>query len=126
MKEILLTGAGRMMKLLAVCTALCMSALWAAGRLELLGGLVAGYATGLAWYGVMFGRLWRSADMTAAQAKQQILIGAALRLLLMVTVFWAAVQVSFGQFLAVAAGFGIVYVLGMALLMLANRKLFSQ
>lgn len=126
MKEILLTGAGRMMKSLAVCTALCVSTLWAAGRLELLAGLVAGYATGLVWYGLMFGRLWRSADMTVSQAKQQIIVGAALRLLLMTAVFWAAVQVSFGQFLAVVAGFGIVYVLGMALLMLANKRLFSQ
>ena len=53
-------------------------------------------------------------------------MGAVLRLLLMGAVFWAAIQVSFGQFLATVAGFGIVYVLGMVLLMLANRKLFRQ
>ena len=74
----------------------------------------------------MFGRLWRSADMTVSQAKQQVVVGAILRLLLMGAVFWAAIQVSFGQFLATVAGFGIVYVLGMVLLMLANRKLFRQ
>ncbi|MBR0358911.1 MAG: hypothetical protein IIX37_06260 [Selenomonadaceae bacterium] len=126
MREILLTGTRQLLKALAVCTLLCASTLWGMGRPELIGGLMAGYATGLVWYGVMFGRLWRSADMTVSQAKQQVVVGAILRLLLMGAVFWAAIQVSFGQFLATVAGFGIVYVLGMVLLMLANRKLFRQ
>lgn len=126
MREILTTGVRRLFLTLAVCTVCCMPTLYLYGRLELLGGLMAGYATGLAWYGVMFGRLWRSADMTVSQAKQQIVVGAILRLLLMGAVFWAAIQVSFAQFLAVVAGFGLVYVAGLVLLMLANKTLFSR
>ena len=77
----------------------------------------------MVWYGVMFGRLWRSGDMTIAQAKQHVVIGAILRLMLMAVVFWAAIQVSFGQFLATVTGFGMVYVLGMVMLILSARQM---
>lgn len=120
MKEFLLTGTRKLARVLAVCTILFIVNLWAVDRLELLGGLLAGYAVGLVWYGVMFGRLWRSADMSVAQAKRQILIGAVLRWLLMGTVLWAAIQVSFHQFLATVLGFGLVYVAGLVILMLSN------
>ncbi len=122
MREILLTGTRRLAKILAVCTLLGLVNFWAAGKLELMGGLVAGFVLGLAWYGVMFGRLWRSADMSISAAKRQVVVGAVLRLLLMGAVFWAAIQVSFHQFLATVAGFGIVYVSGLVLLMLSNRR----
>lgn len=126
MREIFLTGGVRLLTALGASTVACAAVLAAADRLELLGGLVAGYILGLAWYGVMFGRLWRSAEMTAAQAKQQMVIGMFLRLMLMGAVFWAAIQVSFQQFLAAVAGFSLVYVLGLVMLGLANRQLFRK
>lgn len=122
MREILLTGTKQLLKLLAVCTLVCISVLLSMERLELLGGIFVGYAMGLVWYGVMFGRLWRSAEMSVTQAKRQVVVGAVLRLLLLGVVFWAAIQVSFPQFLAVVAGFGVVYVLALVLLMLTNRR----
>ncbi len=122
MREILLTCTRQLAKILAVCTLLGLVNFWAVGRLELMGGLAAGFVLGLAWYGVMFGRLWRSADMSISAAKRQVVVGAVLRLLLMGAVFWAAIQVSFHQFLATVAGFGIVYVSGLVLLMLSNRR----
>lgn len=122
MREILLTGTRQLAKILAVCTLLGLLNLWAAGRLELMGGLAAGFVLGLAWYGVMFGRLWRSADMGISAAKRQVVVGAFLRLLLMGVVFWAAIQISFHQFLATVIGFGIVYVSGLVMLMLSNRR----
>lgn len=122
MREILLTGAGRLGKALLVCTALAFFALQAADQLSLMAGLLVGYAMGIVWYGIMFGRLWRSADMTAAQAKAQVVVGAVLRWLLLGTVLWASLQVSFHQFLAVVTGFGIVYVLGLILLALTNQS----
>ncbi|MDD3114368.1 MAG: hypothetical protein PHQ44_01365 [Anaerovibrio sp.] len=121
MREILLTGTRRLFRALAVCTLLCLTTLWSVDSLDLLAGIAAGYLTGLIWYGVMFGRLWRSADMTVSQAKRQVVVGAVLRLLLLGAVLWAAIQVSFHQFLAVVTGFGIVYVLGLVVLMLSNR-----
>ena len=121
MREIFLTKARPLAKYLIAGTVLMVVNLWAVGKLELLAGLLAGYGLGMVWYGVMFGRLWRSGDMTIAQAKQHVVIGAILRLMLMTVVFWAAIQVSFGQFLATVTGFGIVYVLGMVMLILSAR-----
>ena len=90
MREILLTHTRKMLLAVAGCTLMAVVSLASAGRLELLMGLAAGYVTGFVWYGVMFGRLWRSADMTVSQAKQQIVVGAVLRFLLTGAVFWAA------------------------------------
>lgn len=126
MKEIFLTGGVRLLTALGIGTVACGVPMAAADKLELLGGLFAGYILGAAWYGVMFGRLWRSAEMTAAQAKQQMVVGMFLRLMLMGAVFWAAIQVSFQQFLAAVGGFGLVYVLGLVMLGLANRQLFRK
>lgn len=123
MKEIFLAKAKPLAKCLVIVTLLIMANLWAVGKLPLLAGLLAGYGLGMVWYGVMFGRLWRSGDMTVTQAKQHVVIGAALRLLLMAVVFWAAIQVSFEQFLSTVAGFGIVYVLGMAMLIGSARQM---
>lgn len=123
MKEIFLAKAKPLAKCLVIVTLLIMANLWAVGKLPLMAGLLAGYGLGMVWYGVMFGRLWRSGDMTVTQAKQHVVIGAALRLLLMAVVFWAAIQVSFEQFLSTVAGFGIVYVLGMAMLIGSARQM---
>ena len=123
MKEIFLTKAKPLAKCLIAATLLIMANLWAVGRLPLAAGLLAGYGLGMVWYGVMFGRLWRSGDMTVTQAKQHVVIGAVLRLLLMAAVFWAAIQVSFEQFLSTVAGFGIVYVLGMIMLIGSARQM---
>lgn len=123
MKEIFLAKAKPLAKCLIIVTLLIMANLWAVGNLPLMAGLLAGYGLGMVWYGVMFGRLWRSGDMTITQAKQHVVIGAALRLLLMAVVFWAAIQVSFEQFLSTVAGFGIVYVLGMAMLIGSARQM---
>ena len=119
MREIFLTKARPLAKYLIAGTVLIVVNLWAAGKLELLAGLLAGYGLGMVWYGVMFG----SGDMTIAQAKQHVVIGAILRLMLMAVVFWAAIQVSFGQFLATVTGSGIVYVLGMVMLILSARQM---
>ena len=123
MKEIFLAKAKPLAKCLIIVTLLMMANLWAVGKLPLLAGLLAGYGLGMVWYGVMFGRLWRSGDMTVTQAKQHVVIGAVLRLLLMAVVFWAAIQVSFEQFLSTVAGFGIVYVLGMVMLIGSARHM---
>lgn len=123
MKKIFLAKAKPLAKYLIIGTLLIMVNLWAVGRLSLLAGLLAGYGLGMVWYGVMFGRLWRSGDMTITQAKQHVVIGAVLRLLLMAVVFWAAIQVSFEQFLSTVAGFGIVYVLGMVMLIGSARQM---
>ena len=123
MREIFLTKARPLAKYLIAGTVLIVVNLWAAGKLELLAGLLAGYGLGMVWYGVMFGRLWRSGDMTIAQAKQHVVIGAILRLMLMAVVFRAAIQVSFGPFLATVTGFGIVYMLGMVMLILSARQM---
>ena len=123
MREIFLTKAKPLAKCLLGATLLIIVNLWAADALALLAGLAAGYGLGFAWYGVMVGRLWRSGDMSISQAKQHVVIGAILRLMLMAVVFWAAIQVSFGQFLATVAGFGIVYVLGMAVLIMSARQM---
>ena len=122
MREILLTHTRKMLLAVAGCTLMAVVSLASAGRLELLMGLAAGNVTGFVWYGVMFGRLWRSADMTVSQAKQQIVVGAVLRFLLMGAVFWAALQVSLGQFAAVVAGFGLIYVLGLVMLMRTSME----
>ena len=60
--------------------------------------------------------------MTVSQAKQQMVGGAVLRFLLMGAVFWAALQVSLGQFAAVVAGFGLIYVLGLVMLMRTSME----
>ena len=123
MREIFLTKAKPLAKCLLGVTLVIIVNLWAADALAFLAGLAAGYGLGFAWYGVMVGRLWRSGDMSISQAKQHVVIGAILRLMLMAVVFWAAIQVSFEQFLSTVAGFGIVYMLGMALLIMSARQM---
>ncbi len=109
-----------MLKMLGVLTAMMVVSLLVYQQMVLLCGLAAGYFMGFAWYGIMLGRLWRSADMTVAQAKSTMAIGLILRLVLLLVVFGMAIQISVEQFVAVVTGFAIVYVLGMVLLIQSN------
>lgn len=120
MRDILLTDIVKMLKVLAIITVMLFISLLAYDRLPLLVGVVAGYLMGVAWYGVMLGRLWRSAEMTVAQAKSTMAAGLILRLILLATVFGIAIQISVEQFVAVVTGFAIIYVLGMVVLIQTN------
>ena len=120
MRDIILANMGKMVKMLAVITIMVIISLLAYEQLGLICGLFAGYLLGFAWYGIMLGRLWRSADMTVAQAKSTMAAGLILRLILLVVGFGAAIQISVEQFVAVVTGFAIIYVLGMVLLIQTN------
>ena len=120
MREVILANIIKMLKILGVLTAMMVVSLLVYQQMVLLCGLAAGYFMGFAWYGIMLGRLWRSADMTVAQAKSTMAAGLILRLILLVVVFGAAIQISVEQFVAVVTGFAIIYVLGMVLLIQTN------
>ncbi len=120
MREVILANIIKMLKILGVLTAMMVVSLLVYQQMVLLCGLAAGYFMGFAWYGIMLGRLWRSADMTVAQAKSTMAIGLILRLVLLLVVFGMAIQISVEQFVAVVTGFAIVYVLGMVLLIQSN------
>ncbi|WP_051533368.1 hypothetical protein [Anaerovibrio sp. RM50] len=120
MREVILANIIKMLKILGVLTAMMVVSLLVYQQMVLLCGLAAGYFMGFAWYGIMLGRLWRSADMTVAQAKSTMAIGLILRLVLLLVVFGMAIQISVEQFVAVVTGFAIVYVLGMVLLIQNN------
>lgn len=120
MREIISTNVLRMLRILGVLTAIMAVYLLVYGQIILLCGVAAGYIMGIAWYGIMLGRLWRSADMTAAQAKSTMAMGLILRLLLLGTVFAVAIHMGMDQFVAVVTGFAIVYLLGMVLLIQTN------
>jgi hypothetical protein len=109
-----------MLRILGVLTAIMAVYLLVYGQIILLCGVAAGYIMGIAWYGIMLGRLWRSADMTAAQAKSTMAMGLILRLLLLGAVFAVAIHMGMDQFVAVVTGFAIVYLLGMVLLIQTN------
>lgn len=116
MGEILRINTRKLLKPLLVITLLMLVSLAAADRLQLMCGIGAGYFVGFAWYGVMLGRLWRSSEMTAAQAKSVMAVGLVLRLMLLGAVLWASIHVSIEQFAATVTGFGLVYVLGLLVL----------
>ena len=120
MREVILTNIIKMLKILGVLTAMVAVSLSVYQQMVLLCGLAAGYLMGFVWYGVMLGRLWRSSDMTVPQAKSTMAMGLILRLVLLLAVFGTAIQISVEQFAAVVAGFAIVYVLGMVLLIQNN------
>lgn len=120
MREVILTNIIKMLKILGVLTAMVAVSLSVYQQMVLLCGLAAGYLMGFVWYGVMLGRLWRSSDMTVAQAKSTMAMGLILRLVLLLAVFGTAIQISVEQFAAVVTGFAIVYVLGMVLLIQNN------
>lgn len=120
MREVILTNIIKMLKILGVLTAMVAVSLSVYQQIVLLCGLAAGYLMGFVWYGVMLGRLWRSSDMTVPQAKSTMAMGLILRLVLLLAVFGTAIQISVEQFAAVVAGFAIVYVLGMVLLIQNN------
>ena len=120
MREIILTDIRMMLKVLAVVTAMIIGSLLAYEQLVLIVGVLVGYIMGTAWYGIMLGRLWRSADMTVIQAKSTMAVGLILRLGLLAFVLGAAIQISVEQFVAVVTGFAIIYVLGMVLLIKTN------
>ena len=120
MREVISTNVLRMLRILGVLTAIMAVYLLVYGQIILLCGVAAGYIMGIAWYGIMLGRLWRSADMTAAQAKSTMAMGLILRLLLLGAVFAVAIHVGMDQFVAVVTGFAIVYLLGMVLLIQTN------
>ena len=120
MREVISTNVLRMLRILGVLTAMMAVYLLVYGQIILLCGVAAGYIMGIAWYGIMLGRLWRSADMTAAQAKSTMAMGLILRLLLLGTVFAVAIHIGMDQFVAVVTGFAIVYLLGMVLLIQTN------
>ena len=120
MREVILTDIRRMLKVLAVVTAMIIGSLLAYEQPALIIGVLVGYIMGTAWYGIMLGRLWRSADMTVSQAKSTMTVGLILRLGLLAFVFGAAIQISVEQFVAVVTGFAIIYVLGMVLLIKTN------
>ena len=122
MREVILTNIIKMLKILGVLTALVAVLLSVYQQMVLLCGLAAGYLMGFAWYGVMLGRLWRSSDMTVAQAKSTMAMGLILRLVLLLAVFGTAIQISVEQFAAVVAGFAIIYVLGLLLLIRTNYR----
>ena len=117
MRTVLLRSTKKMLLLALVIGLFWLLALAWTEKMYLAGGILAGYVTGFFWYGVMFGRLWRSADLSVTQAKRQVVMGAILRLLLLGVVLWAALQVSFAHFLVVVTGFGLIYVLGLIMLM---------
>ncbi|WP_297963475.1 hypothetical protein [uncultured Anaerovibrio sp.] len=120
MREVISTNVLRMLRILGVLTAIMAVYLLVYGQIILLCGVAAGYIMGIAWYGIMLGRLWRSADMTAAQAKSTMAMGLILRLLLLGAVFAVAIHMGMDQFVAVVTGFAIVYLLGMVLLIQTN------
>ncbi|MCR5176167.1 MAG: hypothetical protein K6C05_04895 [Anaerovibrio sp.] len=120
MREVVLAGIRKMLGILAIITAMLVVSLLAYDQGVLIFGLAAGYLMGTAWYGVMLGRLWRSADMTVARAKSTMASGLIIRLLLLAAVFGAAIHVSMAQFVAVVTGFAVVYVLGLLLLIHTN------
>ena len=120
MKETILTYTRKLLKVLGACTAIIALSLLEAGRLYLIGGIIAGYITGFVWYGVMLRRLWQSAEMTEIAAKKTMVSGVILRLLLMGAGFWAAMQAGIDYFIAVTGGFALVYLLGMIMLIRSN------
>ena len=122
MKETILTYTRKLLKVLGACTAIIALSLLEAGRLYLIGGIIAGYITGFVWYGVMLRRLRQSAEMTEIAAKKTMVSGVILRLLLMGAVFWAAMQAGIDYFIAVTGGFALVYLLGMIMLIRSNFK----
>lgn len=127
MGEILRLNARKLLKPLVVITLMMLVSLWAADKLQLLGGMAAGYFAGFAWYGVILGRLWRSSELSAAQAKSVMATGLVLRLMLLGAILWASIQVSVEQFAATAMGFGLVYVLGLlALIHTSYSKYLSN
>lgn len=122
MKELLLTQARRLFKALAACTAIILLSLFQAGQLHLIGGVIAGYLVGIAWYGIVLARLMRSAEMTVEQAKRQMVVGMILRFLLLVAVLVAAIHISMDMFITVFGCFALVYVLGLLLLLVAGYQ----
>ena len=120
MKEILLTQSRTFIKLLVAFTAIIVISLVQAGQLYLIGGVVAGYLTGLAWYGLMLGRLMRSSGMTVEQAKRQMVVGMVLRILILAAVLAGAIQISFDMFIVVFGSCALVYLLVFVLLLVTS------
>lgn len=122
MKEILLTQTRKLFKALAACTAIILLSLFQAGKLYLIGGVIAGYLMGIAWYGLILAKLTRSSGMTVEQAKRQMVSGMILRFVLLLAVLGTAIQISAELFFTVAFCFGLVYVIGLVLLMFASYQ----
>jgi hypothetical protein len=90
------------------------------GTAELIGALIIGFITGLVFLGNMSMRLWRAAQLSAGNAKRQMLWGLVLRLLVLFIVLFAAVQISTQVFSMTALGFVLCYAWAMVLMIRMN------
>ncbi|MBO6204242.1 MAG: hypothetical protein J6O13_12000 [Selenomonas sp.] len=120
MKEILSLFMKRFIIGLGVITLTVGSMLVANGQTELIGALIIGFVTGLVFLGNMSMRLWRSAHLSAGNAKRQMLWGLVLRLAVLFIVLFAAVQISTQVFSMVALGFVLCYAWAMVLMIHMN------
>ena len=120
MKEVLPIFMKRLIMGLGVITLAVGSMLVANGQTELIGALIIGFMTGLVFLGNMSLRLWRAAQLSAGNAKRQMLWGLVLRLMVLFIVLFAAVQISTQVFSIVALGFLLCYAWAMVLMIRMN------
>ena len=120
MKKVLPIFMKRLIMGLGVITLAVGSMLAASGQTELIGALIIGFITGLVFLGNMSMRLWRAAQLSAGNAKRQMLWGLVLRLLVLFIVLFAAVQISTQVFSIVALGFVLCYAWAMVLMIRMN------
>jgi len=121
MKEVLSVFMKRFIMGLGGITLAVGSMLVANGTAELIGALLIGFITGLVFLGNMSMRLWRSIHLSAGNAKRQMLWGLVLRLLVLFSVLFAAVQISTQVFSMVALGFVLCYAWAMILMIRMNN-----
>ncbi len=118
MKEILLASVKRMGRSLGIITLMVTITLVANDQAGLVGALFIGYFAAAVCVWTMSYRIWRSAGLSAAGAKREMLWGMMLRILVLFTVLLAAVRISVEVFGVVTAGFLLFYALFFAHLIL--------
>ena len=121
MKEILSVFMKRLIMGLGVITLAIGSMLAANGTVELIGALIIGFITGLVFLGNMSMRLWRAAQLSAGNAKRQMLWGLVLRMMVLLLILLTAVNISAQVFGVTVLGFLICYGLSIFLLIHMNH-----
>ena len=122
MREILSTYSRRLLKSFGVGTMLAAVFFGAAGQWPIIGAFVIGGITAAVCGGILVERLWRSSQLGAVRGKRHMWVGAVLRFLLLLAVFFMAIQVSLPVFIAVVCGFGSFYLLALLHLILGSRR----
>ena len=103
----------RMGKGLTIITGLAVILLFITGQAVLIGALLIGYMAAAACIVTLVYRTWKSAQLSEAAPKKQMLWGLILRLAICFSVLLAAAQISVRVFAVTAAGFLLFYVTAM-------------